>query len=339
MPVEQLARGRYRRSFVRATASLPTARSSRASPRSTRRRSPASRCRSPKGVGDQGLCRQHQCQRHAARPDHAHGRRQHDRAHHSPGRGSARIEGADRAFHRPVLGLLHAGRHGGGSPDHRRAAARRRRRLVHLDLSRPGDAAHRLPLRAGDLDTGGNRVGARIRRAPRASHQGRSSPGNARQGPHRRLRQDRHAHGWKAAGDRRRRDRRHRRTTCLAKAAAVERGSSHPLGLAIIAAAEARKSRHPAGLRRQRRQFPARQSRRGCAKASSRSARPAMRPNSAHCRTMWPPASRRWRPKARPSSSFSLGKRVIGLIALRDEPREDAAAGIARLQGARHPHA
>ena len=153
------------------------------------------------------LRRQHQCERHAARSAHAHRRRQHDRAHHSPGRRSARIEGADRPFHRSVLGLLHAGRHGGGSPDHRRAAARRRRRLVHLDLSRIGDAAHRLPLCACDLDAGGNRLWSCIRRSPRASHQGRSSPGNPRQSHDHRLRQDRHPHDRKAAGDRHRCDR------------------------------------------------------------------------------------------------------------------------------------
>ena len=48
--------------------------------------------------------------------------------------------------------------------------ARRRSRLVHLDLSRTGDAAHRLPLRACDLDTRGNRLCSCIRSTARASH-------------------------------------------------------------------------------------------------------------------------------------------------------------------------
>ena len=88
----------------------------------------------------------------------------------------------DRALHRSVLGLLHAGRDGGGGADHCRATACRRSRLVHLDLSRTGDAAHRLPLCACDLDAGGNRLWARVGGAARASHQGRSSLGNPRQG-------------------------------------------------------------------------------------------------------------------------------------------------------------
>ena len=90
----------------------------------------------------------------------------------------------------------------------------------------------------------------------------------------------------------------------LAKAAAVERGSSHPLGLAIIAAAEARNLTDSASLRGER---GARQGGDGAAAGGLRVGRLAApcgrgRP---HCRTTRPPKSKPWRPRARRSSSFS----------------------------------
>ena len=46
----------------------------------------------------------------------------------------------------------------GRSAGHRRAAARVRRRVDDMDLSRPRDAADRVPVRAGDLDARGDRI-------------------------------------------------------------------------------------------------------------------------------------------------------------------------------------
>lgn len=117
----------------------------------------------------------------------------------------------------------------------------------------------------------------------------------------------------------------------LAKAAAVERGSSHPLGLAIIAAAEARGVAIPpafggatalpgkAVVARLREGFVSVGSPRYAAEV-------ATVPNDMAARIAALEA------EGKTVVVVLAAKRVVGLIALRDEPREDAAAGIARLK-------
>jgi Cd2+/Zn2+-exporting ATPase len=116
----------------------------------------------------------------------------------------------------------------------------------------------------------------------------------------------------------------------LSKAAAVERGSSHPLGLAIIAAAEARGLAIPqsfggnavpgkAVTARLREGFVSVGSPRYAAELGvlSDDVVPRIEALEGEGKTV---------------VIVLVAKRVVGLIALRDEPREDAAAGIARLK-------
>jgi Cd2+/Zn2+-exporting ATPase len=116
----------------------------------------------------------------------------------------------------------------------------------------------------------------------------------------------------------------------LAKAAAVERGSSHPLGLSIIAAAEAHGLAIPrsfggnavpgkAVTARLREGFVSVCSPRLCGRTRGASRRVA-------------PRIETFEGGGKTVVVVLVGKRVIGLIALRDEPREDAAAGVARLK-------
>jgi Cd2+/Zn2+-exporting ATPase len=117
----------------------------------------------------------------------------------------------------------------------------------------------------------------------------------------------------------------------LAKAAAVERGSSHPLGLAIIAASEARgqailqsfggSSAIPgkAVTARLREGFVSVGSPRYAAEVGT------LPPEHA-------PHMERLEAEGKTVVVVLHGKRAIGLIALRDELREDAANGIARLK-------
>ena len=116
----------------------------------------------------------------------------------------------------------------------------------------------------------------------------------------------------------------------LAKAAAVERGSSHPLGLSIIAAAEARGLAIPqdfggnavpgkAVTARLREGFVSVGSPRYAAELG-------VLPDDVA------PRIEALEGEGKTVVVVLVGKRVIGLIALRDEPREDAAAGIAQLK-------
>ena len=117
----------------------------------------------------------------------------------------------------------------------------------------------------------------------------------------------------------------------LAKAAAVERGSSHPLGLAIIAAAEARGLSIPrtidgaaaipgkAVTARLEEGFVSVGSPRYAAEKASLS-------DEAQARIQALEA------EGKSVVVVLASKRLIGVVALRDEPREDAAAGIARLK-------
>jgi Cd2+/Zn2+-exporting ATPase len=117
----------------------------------------------------------------------------------------------------------------------------------------------------------------------------------------------------------------------LAKAAAVESGSSHPLGLAIIAAAEEKQLTLPSVFG-------------GAAAVPGKAVTARLREGfvsvgspryAAELGTMPGEVSARILKLEREGKTVVtviLGKRILGLIALRDEPREDAAAGIARLK-------
>ena len=118
----------------------------------------------------------------------------------------------------------------------------------------------------------------------------------------------------------------------LAQAAAVERGSSHPLGLAIIAAAEKAALPIP-------RSFGAANAipgkavvarlREGFASVGS--------PRYAAEMKLLPDALgvevRRLEAEGKTVVIVAVKERALGLIALRDEPRPDAVAAIARLSG------
>ena len=117
----------------------------------------------------------------------------------------------------------------------------------------------------------------------------------------------------------------------LMKAAAVERGSSHPLGVAIIAAAEARSLEIP-------------QSFGGATAVPGKAVTARLREGFVSV------GSPRYALELGPLPEQAIatieklehegktvvvvltGKRTVGIIALRDEPRADAAAGIARLK-------
>ena len=117
----------------------------------------------------------------------------------------------------------------------------------------------------------------------------------------------------------------------LTKAGAVERGSSHPLGLAIIAAAEARKLSLPqafggstaipgkAVTARLREGFVSVGSPRYAAELGPLPDELAVRIQTLEA-------------DGKTVVVVLVAKRAIGLIALRDEPREDAAAGVVRLK-------
>lgn len=116
----------------------------------------------------------------------------------------------------------------------------------------------------------------------------------------------------------------------LTKAAAVERGSSHPLGQAIIAAAEERNLTIPqafgsnavpgkAVTARLREGFVSVGSPRYAAEVGALSDDASARIGALEA-------------EGKTVVVVLLGKSAIGFIALRDEPRQDAAAGVARLK-------
>jgi len=117
----------------------------------------------------------------------------------------------------------------------------------------------------------------------------------------------------------------------LVKAAAVERGSSHPLGLSIIAAAEARGLAIPQNFGGSSavpgKAVTARLKEGFVSVGSPRyAAELELLPNEVAARIQALEA------EGKTAVVVLVAKRAIGLIALRDEPREDAAAGIARLK-------
>jgi Cd2+/Zn2+-exporting ATPase len=117
----------------------------------------------------------------------------------------------------------------------------------------------------------------------------------------------------------------------LAKAAAVERGSNHPLGLAIVAAAEARNLDMPrifGGSTAIPGQAVIARLRGGFVSVGSPryAAEPGPLPHETAARIQAFEAA------GKTVVVVLIARRVVGLIALRDEPREDAAAGIAELK-------
>jgi Cd2+/Zn2+-exporting ATPase len=117
----------------------------------------------------------------------------------------------------------------------------------------------------------------------------------------------------------------------LAKAAAAENGSSHPLGLAIIAAAAAKQLALPsvfggstaipgkAVTARLREGFVSVGSPRYAGELG-------VLPNEISTRVQDLEA------EGKTVVVVTLAKQILGIVALRDEPREDAVAGIARLK-------
>jgi Cd2+/Zn2+-exporting ATPase len=115
----------------------------------------------------------------------------------------------------------------------------------------------------------------------------------------------------------------------VAKAAAVERGSSHPLGLSILAVAQARGLAIPqnfGGNAVPGKAITARLREGFVSVGSPRfAAELGVLPNDVA------PRIAAFEGEGKTVVVVLVGKRVVGLIALRDEPREDAAAGVARL--------
>lgn len=119
-------------------------------------------------------------------------------------------------------------------------------------------------------------------------------------------------------------------TEMLAKAAAVERGSSHPLGAAIVEAAETRGLELPKVFG-------------GALVIPGKAVTGRLREGFVSIGSPLYAAEQGDVPEAVRVRLLSLeaegktavvvlgGKRIIGVVALRDEPREDAAAGVARL--------
>ncbi|MGD9507777.1 MAG: heavy metal translocating P-type ATPase [Geminicoccaceae bacterium] len=113
----------------------------------------------------------------------------------------------------------------------------------------------------------------------------------------------------------------------LANAAAVERGSSHPLGVAIVAEAQARGLELPrvfgGSVAMPGKGVTARLGRGFVTVGALRHAAGA---DCLHARITGLEEA------GKTVVAVSEGKRLAGLIALRDEPRADAAAGLARLR-------
>ena len=155
------------------------------------------------GAGRRGLRRHHQRSRRARGRGHAPPARHDARAHHPPGGDGAGAARARAAVHRSLRALVHAGGH---RARHRRrddSAARARRAIRDLVLPRARAARDFVPVRAGDLDAGVDRVGAGRRGAARRAHQGRHPPRTSRGRSRHRVRQDRHADAGAAARVRR----------------------------------------------------------------------------------------------------------------------------------------
>ena len=189
-----------RSSCGRARRSRSTAGCSKEPARSTRRRSPASRCRSTKVPGDEVF----------AGTINGHGALTFEVTHLRRDTTLARIIGlvehaqAQRAPSQTLRGALRADLHARGDRARRRGGRRAtaRARAALRDLVLPGARAarHLVPVRARDLDARLHRVGPGVGREEGRAHQGRAAPradgGRAVRG----LRQDGHADPGRAGG-------------------------------------------------------------------------------------------------------------------------------------------
>ena len=115
---------------------------------------------------------------------------------------------ADRAIHRQIQPHLHARHRRRFAARSAGAAAGLWSGVGHLDLSRSGPAADRLPLRAGHLGSRFHRLILVGRGAARAVDEGGCRDRGDREGDESGLRQDRHADPWPPRGHRRDRLRR-----------------------------------------------------------------------------------------------------------------------------------
>ncbi len=116
----------------------------------------------------------------------------------------------------------------------------------------------------------------------------------------------------------------------LAKAAAVERGSSHPLGVAIVAAAEQRGLAIPqafGGSVAVPGKAVTARLKEGFVSAGSPYYAAALGPMPEQAMD----AARKLESEGKTVVVVLVAERPIGMIALRDEPRDDAVQGIARL--------
>jgi Cd2+/Zn2+-exporting ATPase len=116
----------------------------------------------------------------------------------------------------------------------------------------------------------------------------------------------------------------------LAKAAAVERGSSHPLGLAIIAAAEARGLAIPQSFGGTAVPGKAVTARLKHGFYSVGSPRYAAEQGPVSEKVM--SSIEELESQGKTVVAVLAAKRLVGVIALRDEPRDDAVEGLARLK-------
>ena len=293
---------------------------------STRRRSPASRCRS----------RRRRATRCSPAPSTAAARststvtrlrpRLDARAHHPPRRARAGAARAEPDVRRSLRARLHAGR-----ARRSRCSSRSCRRSSpaaswsHVDLPLARAAGDLLPVRAGDLDAGLDRVGARRRGAEGRADQGRRAPRAAGGGALRRVRQDRHADARPAA----RRRRGGRSTACAApRSCGWPPRSSRAPNIRSAARSSSTPRRRAAGHRRRGR-IPgaARAGRRGTGRTPSRVVVGNHRlfEERGLCSPALHAALESLTAEGCSTVMVARGGRPIGVIGVADEPRESAA--------------
>ena len=260
------------------------------------------------------------------------GRREHEAVRDRPAaRVGAGVEGARPAARRPDLVRLRADRDrrsrprrsSGGSCSPTAGAG-------HGAAPRGGRAADRVSVRARARDARRHHGRHGARRGARAccSRAARSSRRRAARG-HRPARQDRHGHrGRDDAGGGRSRRRRSTADEVLALAAAAESGSEHPIARAVVEGARERGSTMPDGDRASVR------ARRGCVAPSSAGAEVRVgRPEGLPAR----PRARRssaWRAEGSRRSPSGVTAIPVGLVAVADRVKPEAADAVARLRRA-----
>ena len=143
---------------------------------------------------------------------------------------------ARAAVHRSLRALVHA-RRSSCSPSLVATVPPLCRRIVsRLVLSRARAAGRVVPVRAGHLDAGVDRVGAGRRRPARRAGQGRGSPRAARGGPRHRVRQDGNTDRGRSlrVTSVRARAWRDRSASCLPPPPRSRARSEHPIAAAIV---------------------------------------------------------------------------------------------------------